>query len=165
MASVPPPPPGWSPKEVVPQSQQQAQETVLNYLQRTLRALPSGTVIDSAGYVGNGKNMWCEDEPDDPKTVPTRFQTIGDLTVPGGMDTDALVRRVGDTWRSWGWYLFERDGFTKPNRFGYGPDGYRLQIQAANPPKYPPTLQASSPCFPGDVARDDVAFPAVIGVD
>ncbi len=58
--------------------------------------------------------------------------------------------------------MFERDGFRKPNQFGYGPDGYRLQIVAAYPPEYPPAVNAMSPCFPGDIASDDVAFPGQI---
>ena len=69
-----------------------------------------------------------------------------DLKVPGDVDPKALIAKVGDTWRSWGWYVFEHDGFNKPNQFGYGPDGYRLQIEMSNPPSYPPTLTAISPC-------------------
>lgn len=83
MTSAPPPPPGWNPKDVVPASQQQAQDT------------------------------------------------LGELKSANGVDATNIVRTVGDVWRSWGWYVFERDGFTKPNEFGYGPDGYRLQIEAA----------------------------------
>lgn len=158
LTSAPPPPPGWDPKEVVPQTQQQAQDTVVDYLKRTLQDLPPGTVLDSAGYAGAGHNSWCEDEPKDPKRAPVHFQTIGDLKVPG-MDPDTIIDKAGDAWRSWGWHVFERDGFNKPNQFGYGPDGYRLQIEAANPSTYPPTLMASSPCFSGDVAREDVPFP------
>jgi hypothetical protein len=159
VTSAPPPPAGWNPKDVVPSSQQQAQDTLVGYLKKTLQALPPGTVLDSAGYAGAGHNIGCEDEPKDPKTAPVHFQTIGNVTVPGATDRNAVINKVGDIWRSWGWYVFERDGFTKPNQFGYGPDGYRLQIMAANPPTYPPTLEGSTPCFPGDIANDDVAYP------
>src|ERR1700736_2010547 len=48
-------------------------------------------------------------------------------------------------WKQWGWQVIERDGFTKPNRFGYAPDGYVLQIEARPDPKYPPSLVGSSP--------------------
>lgn len=162
MTSAPPPPPGWVQKDVVPQSQQQAQDTVLGYLKRTLSVLPAGASIDSAGYASSGQTAWCEDEPKDPKTAPIHLVVIGDLKVPDGMDTKALIAKLGDTWRSWGWYVFERDDFNKPNQFGYGPDGYRLQAEIANPPNYPPTLTAISPCFPGDLARDDLVFPTVV---
>lgn len=42
----------------------------------------------------------------------------------------------------------ERDGFRKPNQFGYGPDGYRMQIVIPAQDGYPPTLAGSSPRFP-----------------
>ncbi|EHB58728.1 hypothetical protein MycrhDRAFT_1164 [Mycolicibacterium rhodesiae JS60] len=163
MTSAPPPPPGWSLKEVVPQSQQEAQDTVLGYLRRTLAVLPPGTVMDSHGYVNPGQAAWCEDEPKDPKNAPVHVQTLGDVKVPGDMDAKTLIAKVGDVWRSWGWYVFERDGFNRPNQFGYGPDGYRLQIEMANPPSYPPTLTAISPCFAGNLVRDGASFPMVVG--
>lgn len=56
----------------------------------------------------------------------------------------------------------ERDGFSKPNRFGYAPDGYVLQIQARSDPTQPPSLIGSSPCFAGTFRSDDVRRPAVI---
>lgn len=61
-----------------------------------------------------------------------------------------------------GWYVIERDGFHKPNRFAYGPDDYRLQIEAAYPEGYPPTLSGVSPCFPGDVPKERRPFPKVL---
>ena len=162
MTSAPPPPQGWLLKEVVPQSQQEAQYAILGYLKRTLAVLPPGTVVDSHGYVGSGQTAWCEDEPKDPTKAPVHVQAVGDVKVPGDMDPKTLITKIGDAWRSWGWYVFERDGFNKPNQFGYGPDGYRLQIEMANPPSYPPTLTAISPCFPGNLGRDDLRFPMVI---
>ena len=54
------------------------------------------------------------------------------------------------------------DGFEKPNEFGYFPDGYHIQIKAACPPDYPPTIVATSPCFPGDIRRDGLPVPKVI---
>jgi hypothetical protein len=64
--------------------------------------------------------------------------------------------------KKWGWQVIERDGFTKPNRFGYAPDGYVLQIEARPDPKYPPSLVGSSPCFPGNLPKDDVPRSPVI---
>jgi len=162
MTSAPPPPPGWNPKDVVPQSQQQAQDRLKDYLLRTLRELPDGTTLDATRYGSAGHNSWCEDEPADPKNAPTRYHTSGDLKFAPGTDPAAMIRRVGDIWREWGWYVMERDGFRKPNQFGYGPDGYRLQIVIAARDGYPPTLAGSSPCFPGALARDNVDFPTVL---
>jgi len=163
VTSAPPPPPDWSPEDVAPQSQQQAQDTVLASLRRTLQALPPGTVLDGSRYASAGHNSFCEDSPADPDNAPVRFHTIGDLTLPTGITAAQAIQVVGDTWRSWGWYVLHRDGFPAPNQFGYAPDGYRIQITAANqPPDGPPTVQASSPCFPKSVARDDIAIPAVV---
>jgi hypothetical protein len=159
VTSAPPPPPGWNPKDVVPQSQQQAQDTLLDYLKRTIAALPSGVVLDATRYGSAGHNSWCDDAPADPASAPTRFHTSGDLKFAPGTDLDAVVRQVGDVWRAWGWYVYERDGFRKPNEFGYGPDGYRMQIVTAGKPGFAPTLSASTPCFPAGIAKDGVAFP------
>jgi hypothetical protein len=104
---------------------------------------------------------YCDDNDSSP-TAPRRFDTIGQLKLPSGSESVDVIAKVGDTWRSWGWYVVERDGFTKPNRFGYAPDGYRLQIVAAPQQGYPPTIQGSSPCFPGTIAREDIPIPVVI---
>lgn len=160
-SATPEPPPGWQVQEVIPESQQQAQDTVVGYLQRTLAALPSGSVIDGSRYLGPGTTPYCDDNDSSP-TAPRRFDTIGEVKLPPGSESVDLVAKVGDTWRSWGWYVVERDGFTKPNRFGYAPDGYRLQIEAAAQPGYPPAIQGSSPCYPGTIARDDIPIPVII---
>jgi hypothetical protein len=34
-----------------------------------------------------------------------------------------LIAKIGDILKSWGWQVIERDGLTKPNRFGYAQDG------------------------------------------
>jgi hypothetical protein len=48
--ATPPLPAGFVVTEAVPQSQQQAQDTVLGYLTRTLAALPAGAVVDASRY-------------------------------------------------------------------------------------------------------------------
>jgi hypothetical protein len=58
-----------------------------------------------------------------------------------------------------------RVGFRKPNRFGYGPDGYILQIMAKDPVTDPPTLKGDSPCFSGDLPDDRSPFPMVLKAD
>jgi hypothetical protein len=157
------PPPGWTEQPVVPTSQQQAQDTVLGYLKKTLRALPSGTTLDATRYSGGTNVSPCQDV--ETGTPPNDFTTIADLKLPPGASPDAVITKAGDTWKSWGWYVTERDGFYKPNRFGYGPDGYRLQIMAAPQSGYPPSLQGISPCFPGNLPNDRSAFPMVLTAD
>ncbi|MBS4727645.1 hypothetical protein MSM1_04550 [Mycobacterium sp. SM1] len=162
MTSYPPPPPGWKERPVIPTSQQQAQDTILGYLKKTLRALPAGTTLDATGY-GVPNTPPCEDV--ETGIPPVTFSTIGALKLPAGVDPDAIIAKVGDIWKSWGWYVIEREGFYKPNRFGYGPDGYRLQIMAPASPGYPPTFEGISPCFPGDLPDDRSAFPMVLKAD
>jgi hypothetical protein len=60
------------------------------------------------------------------------------------------------------WYVTERDGFYKPNRFGYAPDGYSLKIEARYRADYPPSLAGVSPCFPADMPKDRSPFPMIL---
>jgi hypothetical protein len=92
------------------------------------------------------------------------FTDVRQAILPAGTDPVSVIRQAGDIWRSWGWYVVERDDFPQPNQFGYGPDGYRLQIESANPPGNPPTVSAISPCFPGDLAHDDIPVPVILRV-
>jgi hypothetical protein len=163
MTSASPPPPGWTERPVVPTSQQQAQDTVLGYLKKTLQALLPGTTLDATRYTGGTNTAPCQDV--ETGTPPSNFTTIAELKLPPGTSADAVIANAGDTWKSWGWYVVERDGFYKPNRFGYGPDGYRLQIMAAPQPGYPPSLQGISPCFPGNLPNDRSPFPMVLRAD
>lgn len=157
----PPPPPGWKLQPVIPKSQQQAQETVLEYLKKTLRALPAGAVLDATGYAGPGYNHPCDDNDTSP-SAPHDFNTVRELKLPASTDPHKIVTQTGDIWRSWGWYVIERDGFRTPNRFGYAPDGYRLQIVIGAVDGVGPTVSAISPCFPGDLVSDDISIPMVI---
>ncbi|MBO0678098.1 hypothetical protein JRC04_11540 [Mycolicibacterium sp. S2-37] len=132
---------------VVPASQSEAQDTINRYLLQTVNALPRGTSLDGTRYaIGNGTSF-CEDNPtgDDP---PVKVTDWRDMEVPPGTDYGTVIAQTGDIWKSWGWHVLERDGFDKPNRFGYAPDGYILQIGARPDPSQPPSLIASSPCFP-----------------
>lgn len=157
-----PPPADWEPQIVTPTSQQQAQDTVVGYLQKTLAALPAGTAIDASRYGRMGSNAPCDDNLTGPGKPLTEFSTTGDLTVPDGADANALIAKIGLTWTSWGWYVAEREGFQKPNRFGYAPDGYSLQVVAAYPPGSPPTVNGSSPCYPGELQHDGIPVPEVL---
>lgn len=149
---------------MTPESQQQVQDTVIGHLRRTLAVLPPGTALDATRFPGAGHNSYCTDDDSGP-SASMRFHTIGELTLPIDTDRTDLIAAVGDIWRHWGWQVHERDGFRRPNRFGYGPDGYRLQIVAAAAPGHPPTLRASSPCFPRQIARDDIPIPEVLRIE
>ncbi|MCV7152431.1 hypothetical protein [Mycolicibacterium pyrenivorans] len=156
MEQIPVPP---NPK--TPASQQEAQQTLLEYLQRTVDALPAGTRLDGSRYVvGDGTN-YCEDHPSGPD-APVRVEDWRDIKPAPGADFDAIVIQTGEVWKQWGWQVIERDGFSKPNRFGYAPDGYILQIEARPDPAYPPSLIGSSPCFPGNLRGDADRNPVTI---
>ena len=144
----------------IPASQQEAQDTVLRYLQRTVDALPRGTSLDGSRYSLVGLTTYCEDDPAD-ANAPVHYSDWRDMKVPPGTDFSALVAQTGEIWKQWGWQVIERDGFDKPNRFGYSPDGYVLQIEARPDPGYAPSLIGSSPCYPGNLRRD-IPRPPVI---
>jgi hypothetical protein len=160
MTTSPPPPSGWKLQPVVPSSQQQAQDAVLGYLKKTLQGLPAGTTLDATGY-GVTNTPPCEDV--ETGTPPVALTTIGDLKPPPGTDANSLIAKTGEVWKGWGWYVIERDDFRKPNRFGYGPDGYSLQIKAKIQADYPPSLEGVSPCFPGSLPNDRSPFPTILG--
>ncbi|BBZ67198.1 hypothetical protein MINS_26270 [Mycolicibacterium insubricum] len=144
----------------VPQSQQEAQDTVFGYLQRTVDALPAGTKLDSTDFRGGG-NFNCDDEPAQPGTSPVAYDYWTHAIVPPGVSADDLVEAAGKAWQSWGMRVLERDEFRKPNRFGYPADGYSLQIKGPSKPGYPPTVIVSSPCFPAEHARDGLPAPTI----
>ncbi|BCO34774.1 hypothetical protein [Mycobacterium heckeshornense] len=151
-----------APSTKIPASQEEAQNTVIHYIQETVNALPPGTNVDGTRYSGAGSGTtYCEDEPKDENSLVS-FAFWGDLNLPTDTETNAVISQIGDIWKRWGWQVIEREGFEKPNRFGYAPDGYVLQVKAAYPPTYPPTIIGSSPCFPSHLRKDGVPFPAVI---
>ena len=145
----------------IPRSQQEVQETVLLYLQKTVDGLPPGTVLDSSDARGGG-NLACDDNYMGPGPGPTEYSVATHVIAPAGMKPTDMVMKVGDVWRGWGLTVLQRTGFEEPNQFGYPDDGYRVQIAAAYPPKYPPLLTVISPCFPGDLVRNDIPVPKKI---
>lgn len=153
-------PPDFHVVDATPTSQQQAQDAVIGYLTKTLKELPPGTVFDNSRYPGSG-NTPCTDQPTG--TPPNEYADKRQAIFPPGTNVEAMIAKAGQIWTSWGWHVMERDGFRKPNQFGYGPDGYALQIVASNPPGYPPTITGVSPCYPGELASANVPVPAVLG--
>lgn len=143
-----------APTPKVPASQQEARDTVLRYLQQTVDGLPKSSTLDGSRY-GGSRTLYCDDEPAN-ENSPVRFEDWRDVHLPAGATTSAVVSQIGDMWKSLGWQVIERDGFPKPNRFGYPPDGYSLQITARDDPSQAPSVIAVSPCFPGNLKDDSV---------
>jgi hypothetical protein len=148
-----------SPK--IPTSQQEAQDTIVGYLQRTVDAFPQGTTLDGTRYVVGTGAIYCEDNPSGSDS-PVHVEDWRDVKPPPGDEFSGLIAQAGDIWKGWGWQVLERDGFSKPNRFGYSPDGYTLQIEARPDPKFPPSIIGSSPCFAGNRRGDNIRKPPVI---
>jgi hypothetical protein len=158
--SVYPPPPGWKDRSVIPASQQQAQDTAISYLRKTLHALAPGVTLDATRYSGGVNVAPCQDV--ETGTSPNSLTTIGDLRLPAGVTSDAVITAAGQAWKSWGWYVLERDGFYKPNRFGYSTDGYSLYIMAAPQAGFTPSVHAVSLCFPPELRDQRGPFPMVL---
>lgn len=152
-----------APSPKIPKSQQEAQDSLVRYLQKTVDGLPPGTVLDTSDTIG-GSNLGCDDNytGPGPGPGPAEFSLFAKVIGPARMKPADLIAHAGELWRSWGITVIERDGFEKPNQFGYFPDGYHIQIKAAYPPDYPPTIVATSPCLPGDLRRDGLPVPKVI---
>jgi hypothetical protein len=148
-----------SPK--IPTSQPEAQDTVIEYLQKTVNALPKGTSLDGTRYMVGKGTTYCEDNPSGPDAA-VHVEDWRDMNLAPRTDFNAIITQTGDVWKQWGWQVIERDRFSKPNRFGYAPDGYVLQVEARPDPKYPPSLIGSSPCFPGNLREADIPKPAII---
>lgn len=145
----------------VPTDQREAQDTVVRYLQQTVNALPPGTSLDGTRYTVGDGTTYCEDNPGSPD-APVHVEDWRDMVLPPDSDFAAIITKTGEIWKQWGWEVIERDGFDKPNRFGYSPDGYILQIQARPDRTQPPSLIGSSPCFPGDRRDNSVRRPPLI---
>jgi hypothetical protein len=154
-----PTPTAKSPK--IPRSQQEAQDTAVGYLQRTVDGLPPGTTLTVSAATG-GHNLSCDDNYTGPGSGPTEYTAAVDVMGPPGVAPADLIAKAGELWRSWGLTVMQRKGFEEPNQFGYPSDGYTIQIEAAYPANYPPTLTVVSPCFPGDVRRDGIPMPTKI---
>jgi len=145
----------------IPRSQQEARDTVLQYLQRTVDGLPLGTTLDSS-HARGGANLSCDDDYTGPGSGPTEYIVATHVIGPPSAKPVDLVAKAGDLWRSWGLQVMQREGFEKPNQFGFPPDGYTVQIEAAYPPDYPPLLTVVSPCFSGDLRQDNIPAPPTV---
>jgi hypothetical protein len=110
--------------------------------------------------VGDGTS-YCEDDPRD-RNSPVHVEDWRDMSLPPDIPTDAIVNQTGQVWQHWGWQVVERDGFPKPNRFGYAPDGYVFGIVARADLKQPPGMIGTSPCFAGNLRDSTSTKPLLI---
>lgn len=149
------------PSPKIPASQQEAQDTVLRYLQQTLDVFPPGSSLDGSRYRIGRMDRYCEDDPAGADS-PVHVEDWRDVKLPPGTDFNALISHTGEIWKQWGWQVIERDGFEKPNRFGYTPDGYVLHLEARNKVGATPFLIGSSPCYPGSLRGDIPRNPPLI---
>jgi len=94
----------------IPTSQQEAQDTVLRYMQQTIDALPEGFSLDGTRYMVGDGTAYCEDDPAG-RDAPVHVEDWRDMKVPAGTDVNALIAQVGGIWEQWGWDVIERDGF------------------------------------------------------
>ncbi|WP_156181166.1 hypothetical protein [Mycobacterium nebraskense] len=101
MESKPPPPPGWKLQPAIPATRQQAQDTVIAYLKKSMQALPPGITPDATRYSGGASVAPCQDVTSG--TSPMEFATNGDLTLPPGTGPEGIIAKTGDIWKSWGW--------------------------------------------------------------
>jgi hypothetical protein len=85
-------------------------------------------------------------------TSAVRVEDWRDVKLAGDADADAVITQTGDIWRQWGWRVIERDGFEKPNRFGYTPNVYVMHREARS--NGSPLLIGSSPCYPNGLHAD-----------
>jgi hypothetical protein len=151
-ASTPPP----SPIVVkTPKDQQDAQGGVDTYLVQTLDALPKGTTLDGTRYVDGPGAVTCDDGG-------VRVQDQRDVDTPTDTDYTRLVATTGDLWRQWGWTVDDADDQGRADRVGHTPDGYTVQIEAAQDPKQRPSMVGSSPCFAAGLRENDIPRTPVI---
>jgi hypothetical protein len=149
------------PNPKIPASQQEAQDTVLRLLQETANVMPPGTSLDGSRYRIGKMDRSCEDNPAGPDS-PVHIEDWRDVKLPPGTDFDTVIAQTGDFWTQWGWQVVEREGFEKPNRFGYTPEGYVLHLEARNNAGAGPLLIGSSPCYPGSLRADTPRNPPLV---
>ncbi|WP_231117598.1 hypothetical protein [Mycobacterium intracellulare] len=103
-----------APSPKIPKSQQEAQDSLVRYLQKTVDGLPPGTVLDTSDTIG-GSNVGYDDNYTGPGPGLTEFSLFAKVIGPAGMKPTDLIAHAGELWRSWGITVIERDGFEKPN--------------------------------------------------
>ena len=119
-------------------------DTIYEMYVRTLRELPDGYTLDSSRYGdSNGTTVPCDITAE---KSPSDHLDVRDLLTPEGTDRLALIARVGDIWRAFGWTVEDdKSGTRLPSRTAHTPDGYRISIEYTG--DFPPSVHGSSPCL------------------
>lgn len=131
----------------------------MELLQKTVDVLPAGSSLDGSRYQVGTMDRYCENDPAG-TTSAVHVEDWRDVQLTNDVDADAVITQTADIWRQWGWRVIERDGFEKPNRFGYTPDGYVLHLEARD--RGGPLLIGSSPCYPNGLQADTPRNPTLI---
>ena len=123
----------------IPTSQQEAQDTVLRYMQQTIDALPEGVSLDGTRYMIGDGTTYCEDEPAD-RNAPVKLEDWRDMKVPPDTDVKALIAQVGGIWESWGSLrCCSRNsqplmmGIMRSSRMMHGASACRRRLRASRP--------------------------------
>jgi hypothetical protein len=84
---------------------------------------------DNTRPVPNGSKIQRTDlDSTTPETLPKPRRNLrpNPIDAEGNSTFPEPILARNASRNSWGWYVMERDGFRKPNRFGYARDGYGL---------------------------------------
>ncbi|WP_245535320.1 hypothetical protein [Segniliparus rotundus] len=148
-------------------TRKQAQETLYDYMRRTLQEVPTVIALDNARYGGAGGGVDTCDDRIDGENAPIHYYDSRDMHVAEKTDFADLVRKTGDVWHSWGWRVEERENSEKPNRVGTSPDGYilRIEVRPSRFAGYPPSFTGDTPCFSSRFRHGDVPVPTTITHD
>lgn len=137
-------------------SRPQVQKAVVDYLQKTVNALPTGSYLDGSAMPVGGRTATCAGA--NAATPTVRFEISMAVMTSPQMQANQIASRTEALWRSWGAQVNE-----DPSAAGWSADtaGYRLHI-AADPEAQPPTVSVASICFPDDPILRDLPFPGII---
>lgn len=150
-----------APNPKIPTSQQEAQDTVLRYLQQTLDVLPPGSSLDGSRYRIGRMDKYCEDDLAGPDS-PVHMEDWRDVKLPPGTDFNAVIARTGKIWEQWGWQVIERtasrsrtaSATTQMATCSIRKRGTRLEPA--------PFLIGSSPYYPGSLRTDIPRNPPLL---
>lgn len=140
-------------------SRPHVQKAVVDYLEKTINALPPGSYLDGSAMPVGGSTVSCAGT--DPASPMVRFEVSMTVVRSAPIQADQITAAIVALWRSWGVHVAEDQNTGWP---GWSADtiaGYHLHIDADHRDR-PPVVSVSSICFPDDVVLRDLPFPSVI---
>ncbi len=137
-------------------SRPQVQKTVVDYLEKTVNALPIGSYLDGGAMPVGGRTTACAGA--NAASPAVRFEVSMAVMTSPQMQANQIASRTLALWRSWGAQVNE-----DPSAAGWSADtaGYRLHI-AADPGTPQPMVSVASICFLDDPVLRDLPFPSII---